>query len=104
MIKYLALTLLLCTFSVNAEPPNKPPKIDFDELVSQLNLEQEQATQLKETMEKHRKSREQHQESRRSVHEANKKEISAILSDKQMEVFHEYMKEHRPKHKKRPKG
>ncbi len=104
MIKYLVFTLLLSTFAVNAESPNKSPKLDFEQLVSQLNIDQNQAAQLKETMEKHHKAREQNKESRRLTHEANKKEIATILSTEQMEVFHEYMKKHRPKKNKRSRN
>lgn len=42
-MRYLVVTMLLCTFAVNAETPNKPPKLDFDELASQLNIDQNQA-------------------------------------------------------------
>ncbi|MCP3673804.1 MAG: hypothetical protein GY829_04955 [Gammaproteobacteria bacterium] len=105
MIKYLVFTLLLSAFAVNAESPNKPPRLDFEELVSQLNIDQNQAAELREIMEKHRinreQNREQNRESRRQMHEANKEEIAAILTAEQMEIFDEYMKEHRPKKKRR---
>jgi len=87
-------------------------KINFDELSKAVGLDSTQAEQLKSLMSKHRTEKQLKRKEKRQANKAMKKEmkegkkaakaqhrkeLSAILDEKQMELFRQYMKSHKPK-------
>jgi len=86
-------------------------KINFDELSKAVGLDSTQAEQLKSLMSKHRAEkqlkrkeiRQAKREMKKEMKEGKKasktqhrKELSAILDEKQIKLFRQYMKSHKP--------
>lgn len=78
---------------------------DLDSLVTELQLDSTQASQLEELMGKHhqqmqamRKDKQQSREEMHGIREQHREELLIVLSHEQLYQFEQYMREHRPRH------
>lgn len=76
-------------------------KLDFAPIIEQMQLSDEQTEQFTATLEKHRTERKERKEVekqiRDEIHTKRKAEMAEVLTPEQLEMFHAFMKENRPK-------
>lgn len=96
--------LLLTSTAVSAMQDEQRTKPDIDILITQLQLNETQATDLKNLMLNHRmkmhevhKAKKEHRNNMRAMHETHKEELLDILNYEQMYKFHEYMRQFHPR-------
>ncbi|MFT6309646.1 MAG: hypothetical protein ACJAQS_000003 [Porticoccus sp.] len=79
-------------------------KLDFAPIIEQMQLSDKQTEQFTATLEKHRTERQErkqvNKQMRDETHTKRKAEMAEVLTPEQLEMFHTFMKENRPK--KRP--
>jgi len=103
-IRLFAL-LLFCSplFLFGQRPDHRPPQHDLEQLQTELNLTDEQVTQLKALEEEHRATMQQFREggerpdpsTMKAQREAHRKSMEGILTPEQMDKFKELQKEKR---------
>lgn len=118
MKKLLVLLFLVnVSFCINAreageqqgQQRSQQKRPDFEALNQLLELDEDQAQQLKSLMDEHKNKRKQKRgeeqadrqakrEEMKAQHEAHKQELLNILSQEQFEKFESYMKQFRPPH------
>ena len=105
----LGSSIMLLASTVNAQRPQEqgPPKINHEQIVSQLNLDAATGQSLLKLMNKHRS---QHNEQRyedhknnRDVREQHRADVKALLGEEQFTVFEKAMWEQRQNQPPRPK-
>lgn len=109
MKRILPLTLLLFTLgnTAFAFDPVERQRPDIDYLISELQLDDDQAVQLRSTLEKHIEEMEtKHQQNQQSheqmriVHEQHREEMFTLLGAEKMYAFENYMRQFRPKRRR----
>ncbi len=100
----IVLLLVLTTISTGsfADQSSSKPKPDFNELVSQLQIDESKAQQLKVIMEGHRQQMEKVREQRqknRAIREQHQAELLTVLSYEQLYKFEQYMRGFHPRRK-----
>jgi hypothetical protein len=80
-------------------------KLDFAPIIEQMQLSDEQTDEFSAMLEKHRTERQKrkqvNKQMRDEIHTKRKAEIAEVLTPEQLEMFHTFMIENRPKN--RPK-
>ena len=109
-ITYLFIALLF-SLSVQAAQRSGHQGPDLDSLVTELQLDSTQVSQLGELMSKHREQmktiREDKYQLREKMHdvrEQHREELLIVLSHEQLYQFEQYVREHRPRRQKNEPG
>ena len=104
----LSKLFLVLAFTVSsnlyADQPLADNKPDFDELVTQLQLEESNVQQLKSMMENHRQQRETAHTQRQKNHEMREQhraELLTVLSYEQLYKFEQYMQQFHRGHQRK---
>ncbi len=83
------------------EEGKKHKKLDFSPIIEQMQLSDEQKEQFTATLEKHRAERKERKQANKQMrdetHTKRKAEMAEVLTPEQLEMFHAFMKENRPK-------
>jgi len=101
------LVLMLGSSAAFAE--EQRPRPDFDNIISQLDISEEKAQQLKAIMEEHRVAMEKRHEEKRAEHDKNRAEkqqhreaLYNLIGAENMYKFDNYMRQFAPKGRKHP--
>lgn len=97
-LRQLTLALMIAgtvstAFAEEGRGPGKHEKPDFTALFEELQLSDDQRTELSAVMEKHHNERRQGSSDLREQH---KSELAGVLTEEQLEIFQSYMESHRP--------
>jgi type III secretory pathway component EscR len=73
-------------------------RIDFESVIKQMQLSDEQREQFTATLKKNHSARnEMKKQFRQATHSKQKAEMAKVLTSDQLDIFHEFMKKQRPK-------
>ncbi len=103
IIFVLALTLSTSLFADQSSGERKP---DFEELSSQLQLDEASSRQLKDIVESHRQQMEsirQQKQKQHEVREQHRIELLTVLSYEQLYKFEQYMHQFHRTHRQKQK-
>ncbi len=104
----LGSSILLLTSSVNAQNPQKqrPPKINHEQIVSQLNLDETTQQSLLQLMNDHRSQHEgqrnEDHKNNRDMREKHRADVKSLLGEEKFADFEKVMWMQRRDRKQRP--